>query len=282
MTEVQPVARKLRLSQVAINVFHWPGSGPSMLLLHGAGGNGLWWGDVAGTLGGHFQLYAPDMRGHGDSDKPANGYSIGEVVEDIRVLADALNLDRPILVGHSYTAKALMYYADHLPRRTRALVLVDPTPPEAFRLTPEELEASLQPLLMELGPHATWEDAQRLARTLPQYRRWNQHLERAFRHGLLESSDGTVMGKTASATIREIASQCMAMDTTPSLSGIEARALLLTSSESEAVLKHSERISRHIEQCVWKVLQGNHWLYTDNAEEFHGVVVGFLAEVLRE
>ena len=47
-----------------------------------------------------YHFIAPDLRGHGDSDKPQTGYRLRDFTEDIRQLIN-LNLRRPAYIGHS-------------------------------------------------------------------------------------------------------------------------------------------------------------------------------------
>jgi len=49
------------------------GSGPPLLLLHGAWGSSAEWDEAAPSLAEHFTVVAPDLRGYGDSSKPEGG-----------------------------------------------------------------------------------------------------------------------------------------------------------------------------------------------------------------
>src|SRR6516225_2578460 len=71
-----------------------------------------------------------DLRGHGDSDRPAPGpgaYDIDVLAEDVLAVAAAAGLRRPVLVGHSLGALAGLVCAAR-PGAIRALVMVDPAP----------------------------------------------------------------------------------------------------------------------------------------------------------
>ena len=61
-----------------LRYYEWPGEGPTLILLHGSSGYGLMFEWTANYLGNRFHVFAPDQRGHGDSDKPDGTYSAQE------------------------------------------------------------------------------------------------------------------------------------------------------------------------------------------------------------
>lgn len=52
------------------------GSGPALLLIHGIGDNSSTWDEVIPMLAQHYTVIAPDLLGHGRSDKPRADYSV--------------------------------------------------------------------------------------------------------------------------------------------------------------------------------------------------------------
>ena len=76
---------------------------PSVLLLHGITSSALSWVRVGPALADRYRVYAIDMRGHGDSIKPPAGvYSLRHSADDAASLMEALGLERPVLIGHSW------------------------------------------------------------------------------------------------------------------------------------------------------------------------------------
>src|SRR6266487_4082351 len=76
---------------------------PSILLLHGITSSALSWVRVGPALADRYRVYALDMRGHGDSIKPARGsYSLRHTADDALAFIEALGLERPVLIGHSW------------------------------------------------------------------------------------------------------------------------------------------------------------------------------------
>jgi pimeloyl-ACP methyl ester carboxylesterase len=76
---------------------------PSVLLLHGITSSAQSWVRVGPALVDRYQVYALDMRGHGDSIKPSQGaYSLRQTADDAVAFIEALDLERPVLFGHSW------------------------------------------------------------------------------------------------------------------------------------------------------------------------------------
>ena len=76
---------------------------PSMLLLHGITSDALSWVRVAPALADRYRVYALDMRGHGESIKPSAGaYSLRATADDAAALIEALGLEQPVVIGHSW------------------------------------------------------------------------------------------------------------------------------------------------------------------------------------
>jgi len=76
---------------------------PPMVLLHGITSSALSWVRVGPALAERYHVYALDMRGHGESIKPAAGaYSLRHAADDAAAFIEALGLERPVLIGHSW------------------------------------------------------------------------------------------------------------------------------------------------------------------------------------
>ncbi len=76
---------------------------PAMLLLHGITSSAQSWVRVGPALADRYRVYALDMRGHGDSIKPTRGsYSLRHTADDALAFIHALELERPVVMGHSW------------------------------------------------------------------------------------------------------------------------------------------------------------------------------------
>ena len=63
-------------------------------------------------LSDHYRVIAIDMRGHGDSDKPAHGYRIQRLAQDVRQALVAMDLQDVTILGHSMGCSVLWCYFD--------------------------------------------------------------------------------------------------------------------------------------------------------------------------
>jgi len=105
------------------------GSGPPLLLLHGYPQTHAMWHKVAPRLAERFSVVAADLRGYGDSGRPASGpghagYSKRAMAQDLAELMAALGHERFAVAGHDRGARvAHRLCLDHPGRITRAAVL---------------------------------------------------------------------------------------------------------------------------------------------------------------
>lgn len=104
--------------------FRIAGSGPAILLIHGIGDNSTTWNSVHAQLARRFTVIAPDLLGHGQSDKPRADYSIAAYANGLRDLLSVLDIERVTLVGHSLGAGVVMQFAYQFPHLVERLVLV--------------------------------------------------------------------------------------------------------------------------------------------------------------
>jgi pimeloyl-ACP methyl ester carboxylesterase len=121
----------LLLNDLRLHYLSWNGdhSGKPVLLLHGLASNAHIWDLVAPYLIKYgFRLVAPDLRGHGLTDKPDGEYSFDVYTRDLAALISTLDLEFPVLVGHSWGAMVALDYACHFaigPRAPAGIILVD-------------------------------------------------------------------------------------------------------------------------------------------------------------
>ena len=101
------------------------GQGRPLLLLHGWPEFWLTFEPVMTRLADRFTLYAPDLRGFGDSDKPAGPFGPDQQAADMLALMDALGLDRAGIVGHDVGGALMQPLARKAPDRVAGLFFFD-------------------------------------------------------------------------------------------------------------------------------------------------------------
>ncbi|MGW0560042.1 alpha/beta fold hydrolase [Streptomyces sp. NPDC003016] len=140
--------------------FRMAGKGRAILLIHGIGDSSDTWRDIMPGLAGDYRVIAPDLLGHGASDKPRADYSLPAYANGMRDLLGVLGVEKVTLVGHSFGGAVAMQFAYQFPERCERLVLVG-TGGISRQVTPVLRAASLpgaELLLMALRlPTMRWQ-----------------------------------------------------------------------------------------------------------------------------
>lgn len=100
------------------------GTGPDLVLLHGAGAGAVSWYKVIAGLSQHYRVIALDKPGYGESDNPKADYSRKFYRNWLRMTTEALALKDITLVGNSQGGAIAIDYARHLPSQIKYLVPV--------------------------------------------------------------------------------------------------------------------------------------------------------------
>jgi pimeloyl-ACP methyl ester carboxylesterase len=106
--------------------YRMAGSGPVLLLIHGLGCDSSTWLPVMARLARRYTVVAPDLLGHGASDKPRADYTLGGYANAMRDLLTLLGVDRATVVGHSFGGGVAMQFAYQFPERTERMLMIAP------------------------------------------------------------------------------------------------------------------------------------------------------------
>ena len=98
---------------------------PVLLLIHGITSSSATWDPVIPKLSPYAHIIAPDLLGHGDSDKPRTDYSLGALASGLRDLLEHLGHDHVTIVGHSLGGGVALQFSYQYYERCGRLVLVD-------------------------------------------------------------------------------------------------------------------------------------------------------------
>jgi pimeloyl-ACP methyl ester carboxylesterase len=111
------------------------GTGPDVVMVHGITGNlAVWHVNLVPALSDRFRVLTYDLRGHGRTSVPPTGYSLDDMAGDLLELLDALDIERPVLVGHSYGADIALYTAARAPDRVARVVAIEAALPAMEQL----------------------------------------------------------------------------------------------------------------------------------------------------
>ncbi|NSW93642.1 MAG: alpha/beta fold hydrolase [Bacteroidales bacterium] len=103
------------------------GNGYPLIILHALYGSSDNWTSIAKSVSNRFTVILPDLRNHGRSPhSPVHDYP--SMSEDVRELADDLNLEKFFLAGHSMGGKTAIHFALKYPERLDGLMIVDISP----------------------------------------------------------------------------------------------------------------------------------------------------------
>src|SRR5262245_30614797 len=115
------------------------GTGPDLIMVHGVVGHiGIWHFKIVPMLWDRFHILTYDLRGHGSTEMTETGYTPTQLAGDLVQLMDALQIERADIVGHSFGADIVLYFAYLYPERVRRAVLIEPLVPATFKLPTRE------------------------------------------------------------------------------------------------------------------------------------------------
>jgi pimeloyl-ACP methyl ester carboxylesterase len=115
-------------------------SGQAVVLIHGYTDNARDWVPLIPYLSKDFRLILVDIRGHGQSSKPECCYSRLDFAYDIKLLMDAIGVQKADIVGHSLGSIIAQTFAEYWPEKTNRVVLIASTggwPPSMPRKAPQ-------------------------------------------------------------------------------------------------------------------------------------------------
>ena len=272
----------LSASDLHLSYLDWgsPAAEP-VILLHGLADHAGVWQNVGEALAAAgFRAIAPDLRGHGDSSKPPQGYDCQTIIQDLQALLNHTGYESAHILGHSWTGKVVPIWMRQHPQQFRSAILVDPffigKIPKWSRVTFPLLYRVL-PFLQAMGPFLSHDAAVTQAKTLKQYRGWSQHQQQVFEDSLEQKPDGTWGSKFTKAARDGIFEDVMVVDglteplTVPTLL-IKPEAGL---NRTQWQLKPYYRYLQNLQVCE---VPGNHWAFLVEPTPFIQTLLTFLKQ----
>lgn len=250
---------------------HWGREGlPQALLLHANCGSAATWVRVGAALADDFEVFALDLRGHGASVAPGS-YGLRAAADDVVAFCDALELDSPLLVGHSWGAAVALVTAsgsesETAPPALSGLVLEDPPP---FLST--DWHGRLASLLVTLA--LSGDDM--LETLLVSHPDWDDTDRSTMVEGWMQAS-----GHVASSVLADGARSGPLM---PLLSGVSAPTLLLRADAVRGTLlpeydwHAAKRLLGERSEAV-EIAGSTHEVHRSRFEDFLSAVRTFIAD----
>jgi len=139
------------------------GEGEPLLLVHGGTATSQAWASHLPAFTEHFQVFAPDSRGHGRTDNPTGELGYRVMADDAAALVGALGLQRPLVLGYSDGGQIALERGVRYPAGSARALILGGT---QFRFSEAYLEATRDLLGIAEGVEV---DPERLERDQPDF-----------------------------------------------------------------------------------------------------------------
>jgi pimeloyl-ACP methyl ester carboxylesterase len=194
MPDTQPQTESLDIGDATVQYLIYANNGPTIMLLHATGFSPWLWHPIAARLADHFRVIAPYFCDHRETDPEKGGLSWMQLADDLCQLCDGLDIQKPLLVGHSMGATVMtLAEATHGPKAS-GLVLIEPIfLPQEFYGIPIGVED--HPLArLSIRRRNAWADvetAKAYLRTKALFSLWDDTiLDLYIKHGMVSSQEG--------------------------------------------------------------------------------------------
>ena len=285
--EPEPESRYVVSQRVRLRYVAWGEAGkPPLILLHGGRDHARSWDRTALALCDRYQVFVPDLRGHGDSDWALGGnYSIIDFSLDLHAIIEDIGRAPVTIVAHSLGGSIALQYAGTVPENVAAVVSIEGL--GRLQWTASEHRPAHQRMrewladMRELAGreprvYATFEDA------VTRMREANAHLSPELarhltEHGVREVEGGYVWKFDNHVRSRSPYEFNME-DARDIWNQIRAPLLFIQGAESWGAEEGSPDFSAFHHYRAETVEGAGHWVHHDRFERFLELVEGFLAE----
>ena len=269
--------------RVRLHYAVWGDDGkPPLMLIHGGQDHCRNWDFVAARMVDRYKIYAPDLRGHGDSACAIGGmYSIPEFTLDVAALADKIQ-GKLTIIGHSLGGAIALQYAGTCPDKVEKLVSIEGWGPPLAEHRPAHVR------MREWIRHMR-DVEQRKPRRYPslddatkRMQDENPHLKPEMarhltEHGANRNDDGTFTWKFDNYVRIRSPYEFNLDDAMVIWSQITAPTLLIKGSESWAVDPEKTGRADAIRDRETVIIDNaGHWVHHDQLDEFMGYIDRFL------
>ncbi len=113
---------RVNVGEIKLQIREYEREGEAIIFLHFGGGNLMMWQGVVPYFQNDYRLILVDLRGHGKSDKPNDGYHIDQMARDVVRTMEYLKLERAHVIGSSLGAEVGLSMAANHPKKVASLV----------------------------------------------------------------------------------------------------------------------------------------------------------------
>ncbi len=217
-----------RLGDVRLHFLDWGGPShgtvdtqPAILLIPGLLSTASAWAPVARRVAGERRTVVADLRGHGLSDSPPDGYEVASLATDVVAVADGAGLDRVVIAGHGFGGCVAAAAAAAMGERCAGLFLIDggferlevvtALDADEFLRGLDEPPEVVRSMSAWLGDRRGFDPAT-----------WDADQERAARDGVVETAAGRVVRAVRPFVVEAVVRAMFAYDPAPVLAAVGA------------------------------------------------------------
>jgi len=265
---------RVKVNDIKLN-YEIEGTGNPFVLIHGLGANLKMWFRQIPTFSKHYKTIVYDSRGHGDTEKPKEEYSLKTLIDDLKGLLDKLGIEKAHILGLSMGAVIAQLFTINHPNRVKTLILAAVTPASAIPEGRTPATAAVGRIFTEAMKIPENFDVKEFMITLASY---------AFSEGMNEELMNSLVGVMEEMIDEEsiiMALNAMSnFDFRDQLPKINVPTLIINGDQdmltplSGAELAH--RLIPHSKLVVIK--GGSHCAFLEKAEEFNAAVLRFIKE----
>lgn len=261
-------SRMIDIGELSLNVNRYGGNGPEVLLVHGTGASSREFAQVIDDLAEVMQPITVDLRGHGDSDKPDTAYHYDEYERDLERLLAVLELDRPIILGHSLGGIVTLRWAMRHPNAARALIIED---------SPLRSEEGIRPVLEGWAALNAMPFEGIRAHYASEYPRWPDHMVNTVAWGMHVMNAGVISGLIEEAEAHE------GLDAAVGMERITAPVLFIHGDPETGSMVHPDDLAalpgRLPTARLAHIPGGAHSMHRNHIPEWLEIVKGFIREI---
>lgn len=271
----------VQTNSVRLHYLEYEGSGPAIILMHGLTANAhAFDGLIAAGLSPAFRVISVDLRGRGQSEQPAQGYSMQEHAKDIIGLMDALKIEKAVIGGHSFGALVTFYLAARYPARVEKMILLD----VAANMHPDAKEM-LAPALSRLGKHYdSFEAYLEKVKQAPYLNFWDLAMLSYYTADVRKNEDGSVICIPGPQQIQQAVAAAFNEPWIEYIKNMNQPAILINGPDvytMNAPLvpeKNAMEMVDMMKDCMYAKVPGNHqtMLYGEGAIEIVSIIRYFL------
>ncbi len=259
------------------------GDAPSLVLIHATGFLAALWSPIAEQLSSTFRVVAMDQRGHGDSYKPADGYTFELLADDTQRLITELGLERPLVAGHSSGGTTVVVHAQKYPGVIQRSVLIEPILPrpewyETQETNPNRLAEGAR---KRRSVRPSREDMFEAYRTRPMFERWRDVILHTYVDEVTaDRDDGQVELKCPPDIEAQFFEAVTEIDVWPNLAKFTMPTLVLWGAESHLIARgYAEQLDEALPNAKTIFVDGaTHFLPQERPDDIARLMEQFLSD----